>query len=185
MANMTQELPLSMPLYISHLSIINKTAVLKKKSEHTVQLFRNFSYHDQFRTVLPFNYYPVVPENATDVYFSPIAIERVPESHKIRVVGYSHSAAIDVVNLIQENSSNIVYPVYVKSKNETGWIIDVEDDQEVVSLKFKTCHNHCMDYIFRVLIDLDDDNQEMRMRSNFKVTASLIQNHSNYTVTSM
>lgn len=140
---------LSMTLHVSHIGISNGGFVLKSQSKHTAALATGTS--ERSEAVLPFSYYPIEPKNVTDVYFSPVSIEKLEGLGKIQIIGYSHSNGINVISLHQNNSTKTVWPVYTVNRNEIGWLINV-DDREKVLLKFKSCHGRdtCMDYIYRI-----------------------------------
>lgn len=195
-ANFTSNpLRLSMSLYISHVTITNGNVITIDQSEHVISLMQQQSTPMQ-DTVLPFDYYPVSPIDATDISFSPHVMEVVPLTNKIRLIGYSHSKWNGTVSL-STLRTHLLYPVYterVNNKNICGWLIDVDMEtllENDISFKINSCQSTgnifipartCVSYTFVIPLK-QDQNGNMGLSPKLEASAAKIRELSTYNVT--
>lgn len=132
-----------MPLYVSHVTVNNRTLLVRNESKHNLTLQHEKSSHN---TSVPFNYYPT--GKSREFYFSPHAIDTLFPGSKIRLIGYSHFSGTLYQNVIirmsLQDHPEVSIPPVTAEENEGesihSWII--ETDQKNISFKINLCQSN-------------------------------------------
>lgn len=181
-------LSLSMPLYVTELTIRNGAPVIISSSKHNMTLDSEGLHANESVSSFPFNYQPIEKSSYQEISFSAQSID-VQSLNKIRLSGYTNysrgSLQKPIIRIIVEGSSNALLPSSHKESNENivnGWIIETSLTNNI-SFDVKICPNNdndasigglsnCESFTFK--IPLTTINKQLMLSSELESNAVIL-----------